>query len=57
METETVVDESRHSPFHEMTVAELRTWAQRYDVARYAKLRKQELANAVRDAFDAAQGA
>ena len=40
------------TPFDHMTVAELRTWAQRYDVENYAKLSKDELANAVRMAYE-----
>ena len=43
---------TRRTPFDEMSVAELRVWAQKYDVSRYAKLKKGELAEAVRVAFE-----
>ena len=38
--------------FDEMTVAELRVWAQKYDVPRYGGLRKAELVEVVRVAFE-----
>ena len=40
------------TPFDHMTVAELRTWAQRYDVENYGKINKEDLADAVRMAYE-----
>ena len=43
-------DEAR-TPFSRMTVAELRVWAQRLDIKSYKRLRREELAIAVREAY------
>lgn len=40
------------TPFDYMTVAELRTWAQKLDVVDYGKLRKAELAEAVKAKYE-----
>ena len=40
------------TPFDFMTVAELRTWAQKLDVLNYAKVKKDELAELVKTAYE-----
>lgn len=45
-------ERSRRTPFTLMTIAELRTWAQKFDVRNYGKLKKDELAEEVRVAFE-----
>ena len=45
-------EEARRTPFDEMTVAELRVYAQKYDLENYAKLKKDDLVEAVRVAFE-----
>jgi hypothetical protein len=48
--------EAMETPFDYMGVAELRKWADRYDIPRYAQLRKVELAQEVRKAYEQLQG-
>lgn len=43
--------DKRKTPFSKMTVAELRVWAQRFDIPNYAKMVKLDLAEAVMVAF------
>ena len=49
------VKDGERTPFKLMTIAELRTWAQRFDVVGYGRMRKAELSDAVQLAF-ATQG-
>ena len=47
-----VREEAQRTPFSEMTIAELRVYAQKYDIVGYAKLKKEELVEEVRVAFE-----
>ena len=45
-------EDEQKTRFDDMTVAELRVYAQEYDIPKYAKLKKAELVEKVRDAFE-----
>jgi hypothetical protein len=45
-------EEKARTPFDLMTTAELRVWAQKFDIKNYGKLKKPELCKAVRLAYE-----